>query len=429
MKVGILGRRSFLHIVGAGALGSFASPARGAEIHDASPMVVQLFLRGGLDGLSAIIPYEESIYFDSRPNIALPMKGKMLAENRLDNRFALHPALSDLLPLYRQGKLAVVLATGLPKVQRSHFDAQDICESGGNDSILEEGWMTRLLADPSRTPRPIDALCIGTNRSRSVLGYPSVLTVPSLNHFSLPGRGKIQERFENALTLMYPEQNSGEAVIDAGAQAMRLLHEMKLVQKAYNGPHRGAVYPKGGLGKDMQTLAELIRQKPALAVATIDSSGWDTHRGQGALQGPLSNALKALGEAISAFHQDLGPEAKRVVIVVMTEFGRSVRENGTKGTDHGHGSFMMVLGDQVRGGLHGTWPGLSPKNLTEARDLRVTTDYRRVLEAVRLRHLNGNKHQSPFEEASLGPGNMNQLFRDRQSVDTNLPTPPVESRP
>lgn len=404
-----LSRRVFLQSL-CGAAVSSVSPILSASAPSAQdPVLVQLFLKGGMDSLSALVPYEEGTYFDQRPTTAIKMRGSLLKKQRLDERFALHPGLSALKPLYKKNHLAFVVAAGLPQVQRSHFDAQDICESGGGSQIQRSGWMARALS--SSPAQQFDAFSIGGSASRSLAEHESALVVPGLDHFSLPGSDSERRHFETGLLGMYKAREPS-----SGQTALRLNADLEKIRQNYRGPQHGAKYGSGSLKGDLRTLAELIRETPSLKMATVSLGGWDTHRAQGSTDGPLAKRFAQLGKNLAAFVRDLGPERKRVVVVVMTEFGRTVRENGTQGTDHGYGSMMMIYGESVRGGMiHGAWPGLRLRDLTDGRDLPVTTDYRRVLEELRVGHLGLPPNESPFDFGELAPPGTGGLLQAKSS--------------
>jgi uncharacterized protein (DUF1501 family) len=228
-----------------------------------------------------------------------------------------------------------------------------------------------------------------------------------LDHFLLPGSDSARRHFEAGLSGMYKTRDAS-----SGQAALHLMTDLEKIRKNYRGPQHGAKYGSGTLKGHLRTLAELIRENPSLKMATVSLGGWDTHRAQGSTDGPLAKRFAQLATNLAAFVRDLGPEKKRVVVVVMTEFGRTVRENGTRGTDHGYGSMMMVYGESVRGGMiHGAWPGLRVRDLTDGRDLPVTTDYRRVLEELRVGHLGLPLNESPFDFGELAAPGLGGLLQ------------------
>ena len=318
-----------------------------------------LFLRGALDGLHAVPPLGEKRYFELRPQLAV--KDAL----GLDGGFGLHPALAPLLPLWRDGSLAIVHAVGSPDPTRSHFDAQDFLELGTPGiKSTPDGWLSRALQQGPHQG-PVDAVAVSPRLPRALQGAKDAIAFASLDQLRLhPPR--LQPVFEQ----MY------------GSEAFAAVD---LLQQKVTATRPGEGYPNGPIAASLRQLARLIKSDVGLRVACADAGGWDTHAGQ---PGQLQNNLKQLGESLAAFVKDLGERAAEVVLVAATEFGRTVRQNGALGTDHGHASVAFVLGGGVRGGrIHGRWPGLRDDQLYEGRDLAVTTDLRSVLAATADRQL------------------------------------------
>jgi len=354
--------------------------------------LVFLFLRGALDGLYAVAPYGEERLQSLRPQIALAPPGD---DRKTQNTgplfslgvpgFGLHPSLEPLLPLWREGSLAFVHAVGSPDSSRSHFDSQDFLELGTpGDKSTPDGWLARALGEAAIPDRsPLTAVALSARLPRSLQGGPEALAFANLDQLRLrplagtkggdPGRSQARASFE-ALYAVSPDQAIGSSGKEAFA-ALDLL-EKKLGKNGIPVA-AGVAYPNGPVGGSLKQLAQLIKADVGLRVGCADVGGWDTHTGQpGALQGNLAQ----LGQSLAAFHRDLGDRADDVVLVAATEFGRTVRQNGALGTDHGHGSVAFVLGGKVNGGkIHGRWPGLRDDQLFEGRDLAVTTDLRSVL--------------------------------------------------
>ena len=354
--------------------------------------LVFLFLRGALDGLHAVAPFGEPRLAALRPALLLPPPGgggKTTPPPLLSidvPGFGLHPALEPLLPLWREGSLALVHAVGSPDGSRSHFDAQDFLELGTPGvKDTPDGWLARaLVANPARKASPLDAVAVAARLPRSLQGGPDALAFANLDQLRLRplagapggprGRTESQSSFE-ALYRHAPE----EAVATSGKEAFAALEllEKKLGPSA---PPPAADYPKNPIANSLRQLAQLIKADVGLRVGVADAGGWDTHSAQ---PSALGNNLGQLAQSLAAFHRDLGDRAGDVVLVAATEFGRTVRQNGANGTDHGHGSVAFVLGGAVNGGkLHGRWPGLADDQLYQGRDLAVTTDLRSVLAAA-----------------------------------------------
>jgi uncharacterized protein (DUF1501 family) len=364
-------------LVAAGSfLPGFARRALAQE-REGKKILVFLFLRGALDGLHAVPPYGEARLAQLRPQIAVP------AKDLLDlgvPGIGLHPSLGGLLPFWKEGSLAIVHAVGSPDGTRSHFDAQDFLELGTPGvKSTPDGWLARALREaPIAERSPLDAVAVSPRLPRALQGGPEALAFASLDQLRLrplaggPGgpQGRLQARA--AFEELYRDDLSAKETF----AALEIL-EAKLGPEA---PKPDAEYPQGPIAQSLRQVAQLIKAGIGLRVACADAAGWDTHLGQPA---QLSNNLRQLGDSLAAFRRDLGKLAGEVVLVAATEFGRTVRQNGANGTDHGHGSVAFVLGGGVRGGkIHGRWPGLRDDQLYEGRDLAVTTDLRSVLAAA-----------------------------------------------
>ncbi len=322
--------------------------------------LVAIFQRGAVDGLNVVVPYGEKAYYDARPTIAIA-KGDVID---LDGFFGVHPSLAPLVPYFKDKSAAFVHAVGSPDATRSHFDAQDFMESGTPGvKITEDGFLSRALA--SRKPSPLRAVAIGQTMPRILSGKANALAMADVARFDMP------EGFRS----MYKE-------------AYETTRILKAADPAKLQPENGAVYPPGPFGSSLKQIAQLIKANVGLEVAFTDVGGWDTHAGEGGAQGQLANNLKTFAAAIAAFTKDLGSRMGDVVLVTMSEFGRTVRENGNRGTDHGHGNVMFMVGGGVKGGkVYGQWRGLTPEKLFEGRDLAVTTDFRDVFGEMLSRHL------------------------------------------
>lgn len=348
-----------------------------------SKTLVVLFQRGAVDGLSMVVPYEDPHYQSARPNIALERPGSPSGALRLAEGFGLHPGLSGLLPAFRAKELAFVHAVGSPRSTRSHFEAQDHMESGSSVTTVQEGWLNRCLAEVGGND-PLEGVALGGNAPLSLSGKAQHLVLS--NFGELRERGVERARFEAGLRGLYQRSVGSVPLRLAGEGALSALQRLR---RALNDNGRSRVqYPQSSLASGLQGIAQLIHTDVGLRVAFLSVGGWDTHQNQGAAQGQLGKKLSKLGAAVAAFREDLAERLADVVLVSMTEFGRTVRQNGTGGTDHGHGSVMMALGGAVRGGkVYGQWPGLAPDALYERRDLAITTDYRDVLSEIVASHL------------------------------------------
>jgi len=352
--------------------------------------LVVLFMRGAVDGLNLVVPYGDRAYYDGRPTIAIPRT----AENGvidLDGHFGLHPALRPLLPLWQEGGLAFVHACGSPDPTRSHFDAQDFMESGTPGvKATADGWMNRVLAALPGPHGPTEAVSLGPTLPRILSGRMTVANIPLGRAAANPlaiDRPAVAAAFDK----LYAGDDSLSRTYRQSQEARKqLLGELQAdMQMADNGAP-----PPNGFPDDAARLARLIQQDPTIRLAFLALGGWDTHVNQGAADGQLANHLQPLGQGLADFARALGPAWKDTVVLVVSEFGRTVRENGNGGTDHGHGNVLWVLGGGIRGGrVYGDWPGLSTDALYQGRDLAVTTDFRTPIAAVLERHLDLSDRQ------------------------------------
>lgn len=383
-----------------GAKGSLAQAALRPDRSE-GPVVVVVFLRGGADGLNIVAPYREDPYYKLRPTLAIARPGdrrKPPSERLLDldGEFGLNPALSMLLPHFREGRLGFVHACGSGDETRSHFEAMGTMERGAaaRPNQLHDGWLARHLGSTPQNRNPMRALALGYVAQDSLLGATEAITLANLEDFRLPGD---DQRFTTALRTLYAP--GPDAVSAAGRDTIAVMESLRALDPARYAPERGAAYPDTEFGSAMKQVALLVKAKVGLEVAALDLGGWDSHIAQGTTAGWLTNLLQELGGAMDAFLTDLGPESSRVTLVVQTEFGRRIEENSGFGTDHGRGGVMMVAGAGVRGGrVHGRWPTLAPGRTVGPGDLAVTTDYRQVLAEV-VEHRLGNP-----EVARVFPG-------------------------
>ena len=387
-------RRFFLKASGLALCGFGMSPlflrrALAATEAGRRNVLVTIFQRGAVDGLSMIPPVAEARYYDLRPTIAIPRPGTAeSAALPLDDHFGLHPALKSLLPLWNAGSLAVVHGVGSPDPTRSHFDAQDYLDAGtpGVKSGVD-GWLNRALQlEKTGAASAFRAVAFQPNLPRSLAGRVPALAMNALADFDVRAGSKTSAVASDFARLYAGSADAG--LKTTGGETFDALKTLRTANPSRFAPENGVVYPAGPLGRRLKEIAQLIRADVGLEIAVTDCGGWDTHAGQGAGAGQLANRLGDLGNALAAFASDLGDRMADVCVVTMTEFGRTVKENGTRGTDHGHGSAMLVLGGGVKGRrVLARWKGLRDQDLFEGRDLAVTTDHREVLGEVLTSHL------------------------------------------
>jgi uncharacterized protein (DUF1501 family) len=368
--------------------------------------LVVIFQRGAADGLNIVVPYREKNYYSMRPSIAIPQNQVV----DLDGFFGLHPSLGSFKPLYDQGHLAAVHAVGSPDTTRSHFDAQDYMESGTPGiKSTQDGWLNRALqAEDLRCTcehTPFRAVALGADVPRTLAGKVPAIALNNVNTFAVGGRGPAPSLAASAFEAMYAD--SGDRIFhSAGDETFEAVKMLRDANPAQYTPDPNAKYPNSEFGNNMKQIAQLLKANLGVEAAFTDVSGWDTHQNQGSVNGQLSNRLRDFSDSIGAFWRDLGDSAENVTIVTMSEFGRTARENGTGGTDHGHANAMFILGGQVNGGkVYGRWPGLANEQLNEGRDLALTTDFREVLGEVVTRTLGANNLDLVFPGARLAPGN------------------------
>jgi uncharacterized protein (DUF1501 family) len=367
-----------------------------AETAAGKKRLVVLFQRGAADGLNIVVPHGESAYYAMRPSIAIPRPGRNESALDLDGFFGLHPSMSSLKPLWEQEHLAIVHAAGSPDTTRSHFDAQDYMESGTPGvKATEDGWLNRALkapsgADAAKAPSPFRAVALGTSLPRALAGTQPAVALNNINEFGIGGRVGAPAPIAPTFEAMYA-QSVDTVLHGTGHETFEAVRMLKSADPARYTPARGANYPNGQLGQGLRQVAQLMKADLGVEVVFTDIGGWDNHVNEGGSQGQLSNLLRQFSQSIAAFWTDLGDLGADTVLVTMSEFGRTARENGNRGTDHGHANVMFVLGGPVKGGkVYGRWPGLDSSQLYEGRDLALTTDFRRVLGEAVARHY-GNK--------------------------------------
>jgi len=383
-------RGSAIALAGMGAVPAWLARAATVEGKKRKTLVV-IFQRGAADGLNIVVPFGEKRYRELRPTLAIaPPSGRENGngpQNRaidLDGTFALHGALQPLKALWDQRQLAIVEATGSPDPSRSHFDAQDYMESGTPGKSVGDGWLNRALPEESGAS-PLRAVALGNRVPRTLSGEHEAIALGNAQQFNIGN-----EDAASILQNMYsttPDAALARTGKDA-FEAMKMIRSMNLASG--DAPVRagggGPQYGQGGqLGRSLQQLARLIKADAGVEGAFAEIGGWDHHGNENP---QLFGLLRQFSMAIAAFCQDMGDRMEDIVLVTMSEFGRTAEENGNAGTDHGHGSLMMVLGGAVQGGkIYGKWPGLEKEQLYEGRDLAVTTDFRAVLSELVRGHL------------------------------------------
>ena len=367
---------------------AFRSPERMAA--GRGDVLVNIFLRGGMDGLSVVAPFAEGAnYYDVRPTIAVPEPGRANGAIDLDGRFGLHPTLAPLKEIYDQQHLAIVHATGSIDPSRSHFDAMTFMEAGvpGNKT-LNTGWIGRhLQAAAWQNDSPFRAVGMGAMIPAALRGPITPLSIRSIADFHFRGREDELHRLQQAISSLYTIQAPTNQLERQAGLVFKTIATLDQLQATDYQPANGAQYPDDEFGLGLKQVAQLIKADVGLEVACVDLGGWDTHENQGTLAGEFNTLLTTLSNGLAAFYHDLRDYMAGVTVVTMSEFGRRAHENGSQGTDHGHGNVMFLMGGGVNGGqVHARWPGLAPEALDDG-DLAITTDYRDVLAEVVSRRL------------------------------------------
>jgi uncharacterized protein (DUF1501 family) len=372
-------------------------------------ILICLFQRGAADALNIVVPHGERAYYAMRPSIAIPQPARGAAGGAidLDGFFGLHPSLAPLKPLYDRGLLAPVHAVGSPSATRSHFDAQDYMESGTPDvKGTTDGWLNRYLAakgtcDECNIPKvPFRAVSLTAQTPRMLEGPSPTVAMNNLDEFTVRATGSSAQRLE----ALY-KTGSADLVHGTGAEMFEAVKMLRAANPRKYLPRNGAEYPRSQFGQRLLQIAQLIKANVGLEIAFADIGGWDTHVNQGASTGQLATRLDDFARSISALVTDLGDRMDDVVIMTMSEFGRMARENGNRGTDHGHAGALFVIGGSVKGGkVHGKWPGLEQEQLYEGRDLALTTDFRSVFAEVVSDHLGARALDRIFPGFVAQPG-------------------------
>jgi uncharacterized protein (DUF1501 family) len=415
-----------------------AEPSSASRKNGGKKTLICIFMRGAVDGLSMVAPHGDPAYYTLRSTgpggIALPRTGEGAVLD-LDGTFGLHPALGALLPIYKSGHMAPIHAVGSPNATRSHFDAQDYMESAlPGDKSAADGWLARAIANCPEDARTraakierarIRSVSMTAQMPRSLAGDASALSIADLSDF---GVGKItpvamsrgRKAAASPTTTTDPASSFeslyagavGDVLHGTGQETFDALRLLNSIDPTHYTPARGATYPRGRLGESLKGIAQLIKADVGLEIAFAEAGGWDTHVNQGAAQGQLSRRLQELGESMAALWTDLGDRMSDVTILTMSEFGRTARQNGDGGTDHGHGTCFLAMGGNVVGGrVLGQWPGLAPEQLHEGRDLAVTTDFRSIFGEIASRHLGITNLDAVFPGFDNNPKNFRGVMR------------------
>lgn len=390
---------------------------RGAGTHGnrRGKVLICLFQRGAADALNVVVPHGESAYYRMRPTIAVPRPslGAQGGAVDLDGFFGLHPALAPLKPLWTRGMLAPVHAVGSPSSTRSHFDAQDYMESGTPDvKNTRDGWLNRYMATKGTCEDCGDAPASGSlfravsmtqQTPRILMGPAATVAMNSIEEFTLRANGRAAASIE----ALYAGGHA-DVVHATGGEMLEAIKLLRAANPQQYAPRNGANYPRSPFGQRLRQIAQLIRSDVGLEVAFADVGGWDTHVNQGGATGQLAGRLSDFAQCVNALVTDLGDRMADVVILTMSEFGRTARQNGSGGTDHGHAGCLFVIGGAVKGGhVHGRWPGLEPEQLNEGRDLALTTDFRSVFGEVVRKHLGATRLDAIFP--GFTPGELGLL--------------------
>ena len=366
--------------------------------------LIAIFQRGAVDGLNMVVPFGERNYYDLRPNIAIPKpeSGNVDAAVNLDGFFGLHPSMSSFKPLWDSKRLAIVHASGSPDNTRSHFDAQDYMESGTPGvKSTNDGWLNRYLQSKTDPQKSLfRAVSMTQQTPRALQGRAPVLAMANLSDFNIRA-GRSSSSIQGGFEEIYG-RTANDSLAGMGRETFEAVNYLKKVNPAQYKPENGAQYPRNPFGNALLQIAQLIKAGVGLEIAFTDIGGWDTHVNEGSSRGQLGNLLQQFSGGIAALYTDLGQRMDDVVILTMSEFGRTVRENGNRGTDHGHANAMFVLGNSIRGGkIYGEWPGLKSDQLYEGRDLALTTDFRDVFGEIAAGHLQTSNVQQVFPGYAL----------------------------
>jgi uncharacterized protein (DUF1501 family) len=369
--------------------------------------LIAIFQRGAVDGLNMVVPFGEKAYYDLRPSIAIPKPAAGNTEGtiNLDGFFGLHPSLASFKWLWDTKRLAIVHAAGSPDNTRSHFDAQDYMESATPGvKSTPDGWLNRYLQskrDPDHSL--FRAVSMTQTTPRVMQGKAPALAISNLADFTIRA-GQNSASVQGGFEAIY-DQTVNDLLGGTGKETFEAVNYLKKINPSQYQPQNGAQYPRTPFGNSLLQTAQLIKSGVGLEIAFTDIGGWDTHVNEGGSRGQLGNLLQQFSNGISALYMDLGQRMDDVVILTMSEFGRTVKENGNRGTDHGHANAMFVVGNSVHGGkVYGQWPGLKNEQLFEGRDLALTTDFRDVFGEIAKNHLGTSNLQKVFPGYATNEG-------------------------
>jgi uncharacterized protein (DUF1501 family) len=378
-----------------------AAQAAGAK----NKVLIAIFQRGAVDGLNMVVPFGDPEYYRARPGIAIAKPGERPRQTQgqieepsidLDGFFGLSSRMAPLAPLFQSGELAIVHACGSHDPTRSHFDAQDFMESGTPGvKSTRDGWLNRYLhakQHEKESQSPFRAVALAQQLPRTLQGTAPALAIGQLNQFGVRA-GRATDMMTTGFEAQYA-QAADSLLRPTGKEAFDAVRKLEGADASTYVPDNGAEYPRSGFGEALKQIAMLVKRDLGLEVAFTELGGWDTHAQQ---PGRLPNLLDDMAKTIAAFRRDLGDRMADVVLVTMSEFGRTVKENGNRGTDHGHGNAMFILGGPVKGGkVYGKWPGLGREHLYEGRDLAITTDFRDVFAEIVTKHLSATDTSKIF---------------------------------
>jgi uncharacterized protein (DUF1501 family) len=383
-------------------LHQFARAADASRNYGKKKVLVTIFQRGAVDGLNMIVPHGDSAYYDLRRTIAIPSPGKTDGAIDLEGHFGLHPSMKPLEALWKSKQLAIIHSSGSPDNTRSHFDAQDYMESGTPGyKGTRDGWLNRALQGTTgKDDSPFRAVAMTQQLPRALYGKAPSIAMTNLADFAVKA-GKYTQELKGGFEGIY-QDNAKDSLGGTGKETFEAVNFLKQANPAQYKPENGAVYPATPLGRSLMQIAQLIKAGVGLEVAFAEAGGWDTHVNEGGPRGQLANLLRDFSGAIAAFATDLGKRMDDVLLLTMSEFGRTARENGSRGTDHGHGNAMIIVGNSVKGGkVYGDWKGLKDDQLNEGRDLAVTTDFRDVFAEAAAKHLGTRDLNSLFPKYSV----------------------------
>ena len=398
-----------LFAAGIGGVPSFI--ARAADSNKIVPpykkkkILVTIFQRGAMDGLMAVTPFTDEYLKSFRPSLFMtPAQGQAGTPSiDLDGRFGLHPSMKPFEQLFRDKRLGIVHAVGSPNNTRSHFDAQDYMEAGTPfNKGTSSGWLNRVsgLLGHDAALSPFQSVSITSSLPRSFYGDNPALAINNLQDFAIQLKGNplAANMASKSFEELY-DQTSSSLLNKTGKESFSAIKALQKIDTKNYKPANNAEYPASNLGNSLKQVAQLIKLDVGLEVAFTECGGWDTHVNQGTDNGIFSGNVKDLSNSINAFWTDMSAYQDDVTLMTMTEFGRTVKQNGTGGTDHGRGSCLFILGNDVNGGIvHGNMPILAKENLEDGRDVPVTTDFRSIFSEVADKHLNINNDRTLFPE-------------------------------